>query len=157
MEYRKPTFQDVEKIYELVNAYAGDGLMLARSRNTLYEFLRDMIVAEEAGELVGVGALHLIWDELGEVRTLAVAPKLKQQGIGRVLVEKLIEEGRRLGVKTFFTLTYQPGFFAKCGFFEISKDLLPHKVWKECINCPKFPNCDEIAMMRKFEEDTAEV
>ena len=150
MEYRKPTFSDVEKIYELVNAYANDGLMLPRSRNSLYECLRDMIVAENERILVGVGALHLIWDKLAEVRTLAVSPQMKCAGIGKKIVELLVDEGKVLGVETVFTLTYQPEFFGKCGFEEISKDQLPHKVWKECINCPKFPNCDEIAMMRKI-------
>lgn len=150
MEYRKPTFSDVEKIYELVNVYANDGLMLPRSRNSLYECLRDMIVAENEGILVGVGALHLIWDKLAEVRTLAVSPQMKCAGIGKKIVELLVDEGKVLGVETVFTLTYQPEFFGKCGFEEISKDQLPHKVWKECINCPKFPNCDEIAMMRKI-------
>lgn len=150
MEYRKPTFADVEKIYDLVNAYAGDGLMLARSRNSLYEFLRDMIIAEVDGELIGVGALHMVWDELAEIRTLAVSPKLKRSGVGKTIVNMLIEEGKLLGVNTVFTLTYQPEFFGRCGFEEITKEQLPHKVWKECINCPKFPNCDEIAMMRKI-------
>ncbi len=150
MEYRKPTFADVEKIYDLVNAYAGDGLMLARSRNSLYEFLRDMIIAEVDGELIGVGALHMVWDELAEIRTLAVSPKMKRSGVGKTIVNMLIEEGKLLGVNTVFTLTYQPEFFGRCGFGEITKEQLPHKVWKECINCPKFPNCDEIAMMRKI-------
>ena len=150
MEYRKPTFADVEKIYDLVNAYAGDGLMLARSRNSLYEFLRDMIIAEVDGELIGVGALHMVWDELAEIRTLAVSPKMNRSGVGKTIVNMLIEEGKLLGVNTVFTLTYQPEFFGRCGFEEITKEQLPHKVWKECINCPKFPNCDEIAMMRKI-------
>lgn len=150
MIYRKPMFQDVEKIYELVNSYANDGVMLARSRNVLYETLRDMVVAEEDGQILGVGGLHLIWDELAEIRAMAISPKITRQGIGRKIVELLVEEAKLLGVKTLFTLTYQPEFFGKMGFEEITKDLLPHKVWKECINCPKFPNCDEIAMMRKI-------
>lgn len=150
MLYRKPTFDDVEKIYELVNKYANDGLMLARSRNALYETLRDMVVAETGGEVVGVGGLHLIWDKLAEVRTMAVSSSVTRQGIGREIVANLIEEAKVLGVKEVFTLTYQPEFFGKQGFSEITKEQLPHKVWKECINCPKFPNCDEIAMMRKI-------
>ncbi|CBL06131.1 hypothetical protein MHY_11960 [Megamonas hypermegale ART12/1] len=76
MIYRKATFNDVEEIYNLVNLYAQEGVMLARSRNTLYETLRDMYVAEEDGEILGVGGLHIVWDELAEVRTLAVAKKL---------------------------------------------------------------------------------
>lgn len=148
MIYRKPTFNDVEAIYELVKEYANDGVMLARSRNTLYETLRDMIVAEDDGIIVGVGGLHIMWNELAEVRTVAVKPTAIRQGIGQKIVELLIEEGRVLGVKEFFALTYKPGFFKKLGFEEITKEQLPHKVWKECIDCPKFPNCDEIAMMK---------
>lgn len=148
MRYRKPTFDDVEEIYELVNNYANDGVMLARSRNTLYETLRDMIVAEDDGKLVAVGGLHIIWNELAEVRTMAVMPGVVRQGIGKKIVEMLIEEGRALGVKQVFTLTYKPGFFKTLDFEEITKEQLPHKVWKECIDCPKFPNCDEIAMLR---------
>ncbi|MDT8900525.1 N-acetyltransferase [Anaeroselena agilis] len=150
MLYRKPTFKDVEAIHKLVNDYAEKGLMLARSRNVLYETLRDMIVAEEDGRILGVGALHLVWDELAEIRALAVAPETVRKGVGRVLVAKLTEEAVELGVKTLFALTYQPEFFAKQGFNEANKDKLPHKVWKECINCPKFPNCDEIAMMKEI-------
>lgn len=154
MKYRKATFEDVEAIFALVNDYAGDGVMLARSRNTLYETLRDMIVAEdETGTIVGVGGLHLLWDRLAEVRTMAVSPQLTRRGIGGEIVRRLMAEGRTLGVKKFFTLTYKPGFFQTLGFHTVTKDALPQKVWKDCIDCPKFPNCDEIAMV-KLEETT---
>lgn len=150
MIYRKATFKDVEAIHKLVNDYAEKGVMLPRSRNVLYETLRDMILAEDGGSIAGVGALHLVWDELAEIRTMAIAPDYMKQGIGREIVQLLIKEAYTLGIKTLFTLTYQPGFFAKLGFAEIPKEQLPHKVWKECINCAKFPNCDEIAMIRKI-------
>ena len=146
MIYRKPTFADVEDIYALVTGYANDGVMLARSRNTLYETLRDMIVAENDGKVVGVGALHITWDAMAEVRTMAVAPEFTRQGIGAEFVRRLLAEGRTIGVKKFFTLTYQPGFFQTLGFVTVAKDKLPQKIWKECIDCPKFPDCDEIAM-----------
>ena len=149
MIYRKPTFADIEAIYDLVNHYANDGIMLARSRNTLYEPLRDMIVAEEEGKIVGVGGLHIIWDALAEVRSMAVSPTVVRRGIGAEIVRRLLEEGRLLGVQQFFTLTYKPGFFKTLGFQEITKDELPHKVWKDCIECPKFPNCDEVALLLK--------
>lgn len=150
MKYRKATFKDIEAIYELVSDYATDGVMLARSRNTLYETLRDMVVAEnDAGEIVGVGGLHVIWDRLAEIRTMAVSPKMTRQGIGAEIVKRLLAEGEVLGVEKFFTLTYKPGFFQTLGFRTITKEELPHKVWKECIDCPKFPNCDEIAMIRE--------
>lgn len=150
MIYRKPTFKDVESIHKLINDYADKGLMLPRSRNVLYETLRDMIVAESNNIVVGVGALHLVWEELAEIRAMAIAPEVTKQGVGRDIVESLVVEARELGVKTLFTLTYQPGFFGKLGFSEVAKEELPHKVWKECINCPKFPNCDETAMVRKI-------
>ncbi len=148
MLYRKPTFKDVEAIHKLVNHYAEKGLMLPRARNVLYETLRDMVIAEEGGQVVGVGALHLVWDELAEIRALAVAPEAIRKGVGSVIVARLTEEAKELGVKTLFALTYQPEFFAKQGFTEAGKDKLPQKVWKECINCPKFPDCDEIAMIK---------
>jgi amino-acid N-acetyltransferase len=150
MIYRKPTFKDVEAIHRLVNDYADKGLMLPRARNVLYETLRDMIIAEEDDKILGIGALHLVWDELAEIRALAVAPEAVRQGVGREIVARLTEEAKELGVKTLFALTYQPGFFAKQGFNEAGKDKLPQKVWKECINCPKFPNCDEVAMIKEL-------
>ena len=146
MIYRKATFNDVEDIFELVNDYAQDGIMLARSRNTLYETLRDMYVAEENGEILGVGGLHIVWEELAEVRTLAVSKKALRRHIGANIVKHLLEEGKTLGVRRVFTLTYQDKFFASFGFEVATKDNLPQKVWKECIDCPKFPHCDEIAM-----------
>ncbi|VBB08719.1 acyl-coa n-acyltransferase [Lucifera butyrica] len=150
MIYRKAIFQDVESIHKLVNTYAEQGLMLGRSRNILYETLRDMVVAENDGEIAGVAALHLVWDELVEIRALAVAPEATQQGVGRRIVETLLKEAKELGAKTVFALTYQPGFFKKLGFHEIPKEQLSPKVWKECINCAKFPNCDEIAMVKEL-------
>lgn len=150
MLFRKAAFKDVEELHKLVNDYAEKGLMLPRSRNVIYETLRDVVLAEEDGVVIGSGALHLIWNELAEIRALAVAPNYNKQGVGSRIVEKLTEEAKELGVKTLFALTYQPGFFAKHGFYEIPKEKLPHKVWKDCINCPKFPNCDETAMVKEL-------
>ncbi|MBR1697546.1 MAG: N-acetyltransferase [Anaerovibrio sp.] len=148
MIYRKAKFIDIEEIYELVNNYAEEGLMLARSRNALYESLRDMIVAiDEKDGIVGVGGLHITWEFMAEIRSLAVDPAHSRRGIGREIVHRLNEEGKELGLSQVFTLTYQEKFFEKCGFRVISKDELPHKIWKECIDCPKFPNCNEIAML----------
>lgn len=152
MIYRKATFNDIEQIFAIVNDYASDGVMLARSRNTLYETLRDMVVAEdEQGTIVGVGGLHILWDRLAEIRTMAVSPRLTRRGIGAEIVKRLLEEGRKIGVTKFFTLTYKPGFFQTLGFHTVTKETLPPKVWKDCIDCPKFPNCDEIALIREEE------
>ena len=148
MIFRKATFKDVEAIQQVINEYADKGLMLARSRNMLYETLRDFIIAEENGKIMGVGALHLVWDELAEIRALAVSQEAAGKGVGRRIVETLSEEAVHLGVKTLFALTYQQGFFEKLGFHEVPKEKLSHKVWKECINCPKFPNCDEVAVVK---------
>mgnify|MGYP003605140670 CR=1 FL=1 len=151
MKYRVANFHDVESIHKIVNDYAEKGLMLARSRNSIYETLRDFVVAEKNGEVVGVGALHMVWDELAEIRALAVAPEQARKGVGMAIVEWLIEDAKKMGVKTVFTLTYQSEFFAKAGFRVVPKESLSQKVWKDCINCSKFPNCDEIAMIRALD------
>ena len=148
MIYRKARFDDIESIYGLVNIYAAQGEMLPRSRNTLYENLRDMVVAEEEGRVIGVGALHIMWDRLAEVRMMSITPEHTRQGIGAEIVQLLLNEGDALGIEKVFTLTYKPDFFRKLGFIRISREELPQKVWKECIDCPKYPNCDEIAMIK---------
>ena len=145
--YRKPTFADVDEIYNLIAPYASQGFMLPKPYNVLYETLREFVVAEdETKKIVGVGALHLTWNELAEVRSMAVHPDFSRKGIGSAIVRKLLEEGRAVGVKKFFTLTYRPDFFKSLGFELTTKESLPHKIWKECIDCPKFANCDEIAL-----------
>ena len=147
--YRSATFADVEEIYNLIAGYAAQGLMLPKPYNILYEALREFVVAVEVDtkKIVGTGALHLTWNELAEVRSMAVHPDYKRQGIGAEIVKKLLEQGREVGVKNFFTLTYSPEFFESLGFKITTRESLPHKIWKECIDCPKFANCDEIAMI----------
>ncbi len=148
MIYRKARFSDTETIYNLISVYAKNGEMLARSRNTIYENLRDLVVAEdEDGEVVGVGGLHITWDSMAEICAMAVAPEVIRQGIGTGIVKMLIEEGKALGIKMIFTLTYKPKFFESLGFAVVPRDSLPHKIWKDCIDCPKFPDCDEIALV----------
>ena len=148
MIYRKARFDDIESIFGLVHIYAAQGEMLPRSRNTLYENLRDMVIAESGSEVVGVGALHIMWDRLAEVRMMAIAPAYMRRGIGTEIVRWLLDEGDALGIEKVFTLTYKPDFFRKLGFIRISREELPQKVWKECIDCPKYTNCDEIAMIK---------
>ena len=148
MIYRKARFDDIESIFGLVHIYAAQGEMLPRSRNTLYENLRDMVIAESGSEVVGVGALHIMWDRLAEVRMMAIPPAYMRRGIGTEIVRWLLDEGDALGIEKVFTLTYKPDFFRKLGFIRISREELPQKVWKGCIDCPKYPNCDEIAMIK---------
>lgn len=147
MIIRKAKITDVEAIHALITHYADEDLMLARSRAMLYETIREFSVAEEDSKIIGAGALHIIWEDLAEVRALAVAPDYKGKNVGRTLVEEFLNEARELGLLKVFALTYQPGFFEKCGFHQVSKDKLPHKVWRECIDCPKFPNCEETALV----------
>ncbi|MCG9969073.1 N-acetyltransferase [Pelotomaculum terephthalicicum JT] len=147
MIYRKAKITDVEPIHALITYYADRGLMLARSRAMLYESLRELTIAEEQGMVIGAGALNIIWEDLAEIRALAVAPEYAGRGIGRNLVKAFIDETRELAIPRVFALTYQQAFFEKCGFQIVAKESLPQKVWKECVNCPKFPNCEEVAMI----------
>ncbi len=143
---RKAKMCDIEEVHRLITYYADRGLMLARSRSLLYEGIREITVAEERGSLLAAGMLHVIWEDLAEIRALAVQPALQKRGIGRRLVEAFLAEARELKIPRVFALTYQPGFFVRCGFRQVPKESLSQKVWKECINCPKFPNCDEEAV-----------
>ena len=147
MIYRKAKITDIETIHQLITYYADQNLMLARPRAKLYESLREFTVVEENNKVIGAGALNIIWEDLAEVRALAVAPEYAGKGIGRCLVQSFIEEARELALPRIFALTYQQVFFEKCGFQLITKESLPQKVWKECVNCPKFPNCEELAMI----------
>lgn len=152
MIIRKARLTDVEEIHQLVNNYAEKGLMLSRPRSMLYEYIREFAVAETDGEIVGTGALHIMWADLAEIRAVAVKENYMGQGVGRKLVEYFLQEARELGIPRVFTLTYQPEFFQKMGLAVVDKNNLPQKVWKECINCPKFPNCDEICLEINLEQ-----
>lgn len=144
---RKAEIQDVKAIQKLLTIYASRGEMLSRSLSELYESLRDFYVYEEEGVLLGTTALHIVWEDLAEVRSVAVAENRTRSGIGRKLVQACIDEARQLGLKRIFCLTYRPDFFASLGFRLIDKSELPHKVWGDCIKCVKFPDCDENAMI----------
>ncbi|RJE48301.1 MULTISPECIES: N-acetyltransferase [unclassified Dehalobacter] len=145
--YRHAKLSDVEDIINLINYYAEQGLMLPRTRSALYEGIREVIVAVEDDRIVGTGALHITWDDLAEIRALAVDESYRGKGLGRKIVELLLEEAKELHCPKVFTLTYQVDFFKHMGFEITEKDSMPHKVWKECINCVKFPNCDENALI----------
>ena len=125
--------------------------MLPKSRNNLYQNIRDFVVAEKGGAFAGCGALHIIWVDLGEIRSLAVAKPFQKNGVGRRIVEELLREARSLRLPRVFALTYQQDFFERMGFVEVEKATMPQKVWGECMDCPKFPNCDEVAMVLDLE------
>jgi len=144
---RKARIEDVKTIHSLVNHFAERGLMLPRSLSELYENLRDFCVYEIDGKIVGCAAVHIVWEDLCELKSLAVREKYQKRGVGSALVKRCLSEGRKLGMPKMFVLTSQPEFFEKHGFKRISKDSLPHKIWAECVKCPKFPDCDEVAML----------
>lgn len=144
---RKARVGDIPSIHQLVNEYAAKGEMLGRSRSELYEGMRDFFVAEREGIVVGCSALHVNWEDLAEVRSLVVSQELRGMGLGRDLVTACLEEARELGIAKIYALTYKPGFFERMGFSRVVKETLPHKVWGDCLKCPKFPNCDEEAVL----------
>jgi len=144
---RKAKISDVKDIQKLLANYANRGEMLSRSLSELYDSLRDFYIFEDEGRLVGTSALHIVWEDLAEVRSVAVAADAGRRGIGSLVVGACLEEARVLGLKRLFCLTYKPDFFAKFGFVVVDKSELPHKVWGDCIKCVKFPDCDEIAMI----------
>lgn len=147
MTIRKAVIKDTEEIQALINYYADKDKMLPRSLNEIYENIRDFWIEEENGSIIGCAALHVIWDDLAEVKSLAVKDGFTKHGIGKRLLNKCINDAKALGVKRVFALTYVPDYFKKFGFNEIPKEKLPHKIWSECIKCPKFPNCGEIAVL----------
>ncbi|KAF1085342.1 Amino-acid acetyltransferase [Sporotomaculum syntrophicum] len=150
MLFRKAKISDIEAIHQLITYFADKNQMLARSRSSLYESLREFSVADVGGRVVGAGSLHIIWDDLAEIRSLAIDEDYQNQNVGRGLVDTFLAEAVDLEIPRVFALTYQAPFFIKCGFRIIDKENLPQKVWKECINCPKFPNCDEIAVIKEL-------
>ncbi|MDD5120009.1 MAG: N-acetyltransferase [Candidatus Omnitrophica bacterium] len=145
---RKAKIKDIKQIQELIAVFAKQDTMLPRSLNELYENIRDFWVYENKGKLEGCAALHISWDDLAEVKSLAVAKNKQGKGIGRDLVLACLAEAEVMGSKKIFVLTYKPGFFKKLGFKRIKHEALPHKIWAECINCCKFPNCREIALLK---------
>ena len=149
---RKARMQDISAMAALINGYAREGIMLPRNELDLAEGIRDFIVAEQDGKVVGCAALHFYTTIAGEVRSLAVSPDVKGTGAGRKLVEALEAEARDSGLATLFAFTYVPGFFEKLGFDKVDRGVLPLKAWKDCLSCPKFQNCDEIAMLKKLRD-----
>lgn len=144
---RKATTEDVPAIQRLVNGYADRDLMLPRSLSQLYENVRDFHVVEVRGEVVACGALHVSWKDLAELKSLAVAEQHQKKGFARSIVAACIAEARSLGVTRVFALTYVPEMFERLGFARIEKALLPRKVWTECVYCPKFQGCTEVAVI----------
>lgn len=147
---RKAQIKDVSPIYKLLQEYGEKGKLLPRPLSELYDHLRDfsVFVRETDDKVIGCCALQICWEDLAEIRSLAVCKEHKGEKIGSKLVEKAIEEAKSFRMKKVFTLTYQTDFFKQFGFAEIDRSELPLKIWGGCLLCVKFPDCDETAMMK---------
>ncbi len=161
---RSATIQDVHGMSTLINEYASEGVMLARGPQYLYKGIREYSVismtskekfigplGESSDIILAVGSLHVLWEDLAEVRSVAVHPQLKRQGLGRIMIEHLKKEAKSIGMKRLFTFTLRPDFFASMGFREVPREKLPPVVWAECSNCPKFYKCDEVGMIMNLD------
>jgi len=147
----KGKIQDVPQIHRLINNFADKGEMMARPLSEIYENIRDYFVVRQGERVIACAALHVYWSDLAEVKSVAVAEDSQQQGIGTQLVEACLKEARGLCIPTVFCLTYRPAFFEKLGLSQTDKMELPRKIWTECYRCPKFPDCDEVALICNLE------
>ncbi len=151
MNIEKAKISDVSQMHKLINYFADKDEMLPRSLSELYENMRDCFVVKEGDKLLGCVSLHVFWSDLAEIRSLAVAEDSRDKGIGVELVRACMKEAEELGIPTVFCLTYRPDLFKKFDFKQVDKMELPRKVWSECYRCPKFPDCDEVALIYSLE------
>jgi amino-acid N-acetyltransferase len=147
IKIEKACIRDGSQMHRLINYFADRDEMLARPLSEIYENIRDYFVVREGDKVIACVALHVMWEDLAEIKSLAVAEGSQKRGVGSQLVRACLEEAKGLGLSTIFCLTYKPTFFKRAGFSQIDKMELPHKVWTECFRCPKFPNCDEVALI----------
>ena len=154
---QKAAMRDIPNLLALINSYAAKGIMLPRTEFEISENIRDFSVAYDGNLLVGCGALHFYTPTTAEVRSLAVLPALKQHGMGRAVVDALEAEARENDLEAIFAFTYVPPFFKKLGFKEVERGELPLKVWKDCLRCPKFNSCDEIAVLKRLRPSRGEI
>ncbi len=148
----KAAIGDVEAMHRLINHFADRDEMLPRPLSEIYENIRDFFVVRENGLVIGCAALHVMWSDLAEVKSVAVTGENQRKGIGTQLIDACLIEARQIGLPTVFCLTYKPAFFEKFGFSLVDKMELPRKVWTECYHCAKFPDCDEVAMVHQLPE-----
>jgi amino-acid N-acetyltransferase len=151
-QIEKAKIPDVPQMHQLINHFANKGEMLARPLSELYESIRDFFVIREGERVVACAALHVDWSDIAEIRSVTVAEDHQRKGLGEQLVAACLKEAAELGIKTVFCFTYQPDFFKRYKFTDIDKMELPRKVWTDCFRCPKFPNCDETALIYHAEE-----
>jgi len=150
---KKAKISDATQMHKLINYFADKGDMLPRPLSEIYENIRDYFVIREGERVVACASLHITWSDLAEIKSVAVAEDSQRKGIGNRLIEACLNEAKELGIPTVFCLTYRPSFFERFGFSQLDKMELPQKVWNECYRCPKFPNCDEIALIHHLEAE----
>lgn len=143
----KAKIKDVVQMHRLINYFAEKDEMLPRPLSEIYEDIRDYFVVRQGDDVVACAALHVSWSDLAEIRSMAVSEECQRKGIGNLLVKALLADARAVGIPSVFCLTYKPAFFEKMGFSQVDKMTLPKKVWTECFRCPKFPDCDEVALI----------
>lgn len=147
MKVEKAKISDAHQMHEMVNEFANRSEMLPRALSEIYEDIRDyFVIRNDNREVIACVALHINWEDLAEIRTLAVDESMHDKGLGSLLIKACLDEAKELGIKKVFCLTYKPAFFEKNGFIQVDKMDLPRKVWSECFRCPKFPDCDEVAL-----------
>lgn len=154
MKLENARIRDATQMHKLINLFADKGEMLPRPLSEIYENIRDYFVVRQDERVIACAALHVNWSDLAEIKSVAVAEDSQKEGTGAQLVEACLNEAKELGIPTVFCLTYKPAFFEKLGFSQVEKTELPHKVWGECYRCPKFPNCDEVALIYHLEAGT---
>ena len=150
MKIRPAKVQDVKQMHKIIEFYADNKEMLHRSLNSIYENIQEYVVAENKGKVIGCGALHVSWDDLAEVKALAVEKSYARKGIGTKIVKTLEQNALGLGIYATFALSFKPEFFKKMGYEVISREILPQKIWSECINCHLFPDCGEIPLIKEL-------
>ena len=150
---RKAKMSDVFEIKELINSYATEGCMLSRSLDSLYSTIRDFVVMEKDGHVIGCCGVHPDWEELGEVVSFAVARPYVRQGIGMAMLETCTEDAKKLGIGRLFVLTSSPEYFEKRGYERVKKEELPWKIWADCVNCSKYPDCNSVALLKEIDSE----
>ena len=151
MNVEKAKIGDAQRMHEMINSFADKSEMLPRALSEIYENLRDyFVIRDNSNQVIACVAIHISWADLAEIKSLVVSEGNQSQRLGSLLVNACLDEAKELGIPTVFCLTYKPTFFEKQGFRQVDKMELPRKVWSECFRCPKFPDCDEVALVYQF-------
>ena len=152
MKIRHAKVSDAKTIQSMIAFYAEKKEMLPRSINDIYENIQEYVIAEDKNKVIGCCALHVSWDDLAEIKALAIAQNYQHKGIGTKLVKTLHKKALELGINKVFALTFKPKFFLNLKYTQISRESLPHKIWGECVKCPLFPDCGEVPLILELKK-----